>query len=75
MSAPPATPAPSLHPRHHHVGDLLIAAAETIHTRDPDACRAHAERYFSHLVMAEEYVRMYRALLDTGKLPPGRPTP
>jgi len=55
--------------------DEMIAAAETIHTRDPDACRAHAERYFSHLVMAEEYVRMYRAVLDTGKLPPGRPTP
>jgi len=24
--------------------------------------------------MAQEYVRMYRCLLDTGKLPPGRPT-
>ena len=55
--------------------DELIAAAATIHTRDPAACRAHAERYFSHLVMAEEYLRMYRSLLDTGALPPGRATP
>jgi glycosyltransferase involved in cell wall biosynthesis len=52
-----------------------LAAAERIHTRSPEACRAHAERHFTHLVMAEEHVRMYRCLLDTGRLPPGRPTP
>jgi len=51
----------------------MIAAAQTIHTRRPEACRALAERRFTHVVMAEEYVRMYRGLLDTGKLPPGRP--
>jgi len=55
--------------------DEMIAAAETIHTRSPEACRAHAERYFSHVAMAEEYLRMYRHLLDTGALPPGRVTP
>ncbi len=55
--------------------DELIAAVHTIHTRDPAACRAYAEQYFSHLVMAEEYLRMYRSLLDTGSLPPGRVTP
>src|SRR5205823_11810357 len=27
----------------------MVAAAETIHTRNPEACRAHAERHFSHL--------------------------
>ncbi len=48
--------------------DEMIAAAETIHTRDPAACRAHAERHFTHLLMALEYVRLYRCLLDTGKL-------
>jgi glycosyltransferase involved in cell wall biosynthesis len=53
----------------------LVAAAATIHTRDPHACRAHAERYFSHVVMAQEYLRMYAGLLETGTLPPGRPTP
>jgi len=55
--------------------DEMIGAAETIHTRDPEACRAHAERNFSHLVMAQEYVRMYHTLLETGTLPPGRPAP
>ena len=54
--------------------DELVAAAATIQTRDPAMCRAHAERYFTHVVMAEAYVRMYRALLDTGTLPPGRTT-
>ncbi len=54
--------------------DEMIAAAETIHTRSPALCRARAERYFSHLVMAEEYARLYRSLLDTGALPAGRGT-
>lgn len=51
--------------------DEMIAAAETIQTRSPAACRARAERHFTHLVMAEEYLRMYQHLLDTGTLPPG----
>jgi glycosyltransferase involved in cell wall biosynthesis len=51
--------------------DEMIAAAETIHTRDPGACRAHAERHFTHLVMAREYVRLYQCLLASGTLPPG----
>ena len=53
----------------------MLTAAKTIGTRAPDACRAHAERYFSHRVMAEEYLRVYQAVIATGKLPPGRPTP
>jgi glycosyltransferase involved in cell wall biosynthesis len=59
----------------HDTIDELVAAAQTIHTRDSAACRRHAERYFSHVVMAEEYLRMYRCLLETGALPPGRVTP
>lgn len=55
--------------------DEMIAAAAAIHTRRPEACRAHAERYFTHLTMAGEYERMYRHVLETGSLPPGRPTP
>jgi len=55
--------------------EQMVAAAETIHTRDPAACRAHAERHFTHVVMAQEYLRMYRCLLETGRLPPGRATP
>ncbi|HYT72605.1 MAG TPA: hypothetical protein VEK78_14565 [Gemmatimonadales bacterium] len=37
--------------------------------------RARAERFFTHVVMAEEYLRMYRHLLETGTLPPGRVAP
>ena len=55
--------------------DEMIAAAQSIHTRSPGACRALAERCFTHVVMAEEYLRMYHHVLDTGVLPPGRPTP
>jgi len=47
----------------------LIALAETIGTRAPDACRAHAERHFTHLRMAEGYVAVYDQLLRTGELP------
>jgi len=53
----------------------MLVAAETIGTRSPDACRAHAERYFTHRAMSEEYVRVYRAVIETGNLPVGRPTP
>jgi glycosyltransferase involved in cell wall biosynthesis len=55
--------------------DEMIAAAATIQTREPAACRAHAERYFTHLLMAEEYVRMYRQIVERGAPPPGRATP
>jgi len=55
--------------------DELIEASRAIQTRSPDACRAHATRYFTHVVMAEEYVRVYRHLITSGVLPPGRPTP
>jgi hypothetical protein len=49
--------------------DELIAAAETIGTRDPAACRAHAERHFTHLVMAQAYERVYRHVIATGAVP------
>ena len=55
--------------------EAMIREAETIGDRDPAACRAHAERYFSHLAMAQEYVRMYEAVRATGRLPEGRATP
>jgi hypothetical protein len=53
----------------------MIEAANTIGSRSPEACRAHAERYFTHLVMAGEYVRFYRHLIATGTLPAGQSTP
>ncbi len=54
--------------------DDMIAAAESIHNRSPAACRAHAERHFTHLVMAERYTRAYQHVLETGALPPGNST-
>jgi hypothetical protein len=53
----------------------LIAAAEQIHTRDPECCRARAERWFSHIAMAGAYVRMYETVISTGRLPPADATP
>ncbi len=50
----------------------LIELAETIDRCAPDACRARAERYFTHLGMAGEYVRVYEHLITAGTLPAGR---
>jgi glycosyltransferase involved in cell wall biosynthesis len=44
----------------------MITAADTISTRSPEACRAHAERHFTHLVMADAYVRIYQRVLERG---------
>jgi glycosyltransferase involved in cell wall biosynthesis len=52
----------------------LVELRSTIGQCHPEDCRARAERWFSHLAMAEEYVRMYRHYLSTGSLPPGRLT-
>jgi len=52
----------------------MIAAAQSIHNRSPAACRAHAERHFTHLVMAERYTRAYQHVLETGALPAGNST-
>jgi glycosyltransferase involved in cell wall biosynthesis len=49
----------------------LIALRSTIDRRDPYACRGRAERWFSHMRMAEEYVRMYQHYLASGRLPDG----
>ena len=54
--------------------DELVDIANRIHEIDPAACRARAEKYFSHRVMAEEYVRFYSHFLATGELPAGRKT-
>ena len=55
--------------------DELIEASRTIDTRAPHACRAHAERWFTHVTQAEGYVTVYEHLLKTGELPAGRATP
>jgi len=55
--------------------DDMVDASRTIAARKPEACRAHAEKYFTQRVMAEGYVRVYRHLAETGSLPPGTATP
>jgi glycosyltransferase involved in cell wall biosynthesis len=52
--------------------DELVALRSSIEHRDPYACRRRAERWFSHTVMAEEYLRMYRHYLAANTLPEGR---
>lgn len=47
----------------------LVEASQQIHTRDPECCRARAERLFSHTAMARRYVHVYESLLTSGNLP------
>jgi glycosyltransferase involved in cell wall biosynthesis len=57
------------------LGDTLeemVEIANGIGAIDPAACRARAERFFSHRVMGEEYLRFYQHFLTHGALPPGR---
>ena len=39
--------------------DELVEGSRSIETRSATACRAYAERSFSHITMAEQYVRLY----------------
>jgi hypothetical protein len=63
------------------VGLLGDTLEELVHLRQqiaacqPEACRARAQRWFTHVAMAEEYERMYRHYLTSGELPAGRPLP
>ena len=52
--------------------DELVALRPGLDRIDAAACRARVERHFTHRVMAAEYVRMFRAYVATGALPPGR---
>lgn len=66
-----------LSPEVAEFGDTLEELVERLPElarKDPVACRARAERYFSHTVMAEEYVRFYRHFLSQGALPEGKRT-
>lgn len=47
----------------------LVEASQQIHTRDPECCRARAERLFSHTAMARRYLLVYESLLTSGTLP------
>jgi glycosyltransferase involved in cell wall biosynthesis len=52
--------------------DELAALRARLGQVEPEACRARVERYFSHRVMAEGYLRMFRGFLASGELPAGR---
>lgn len=52
--------------------DGLLALRGRLAEFDAFACRQRAERYFTHLRMARDYVRMYEHLLQHGGLPAGR---
>ena len=60
------------------VGALGDSVEELIELRprldriEADACRAHVERHFTHHVMAEGYLRMFRHFITEGVLPAGR---
>jgi glycosyltransferase involved in cell wall biosynthesis len=47
----------------------LAELARGIERIDPAACRARAERHFSHRAMAEGYLGMFREYLRTGEMP------
>ena len=49
----------------------LASLVSTVEGISPEACRARAERLFSHRAMAEEYLRVFREFLETGELPEG----
>jgi glycosyltransferase involved in cell wall biosynthesis len=61
----------------HEVGalgdslDELVQLRASIDNRDPGSCRARAERWFSHIIMAQNYVRMYQHYVETKNLPAG----
>ena len=51
----------------------LLALRSRVEQFDPHTCRRRAERCFTHLRMARDYLRMYVHLLEHGGLPAGRP--
>jgi len=52
--------------------DELVELRDRVATLDPAACRDRVTRHFSHVAMAEEHVRMYQAVIATGRLTAGR---
>jgi glycosyltransferase involved in cell wall biosynthesis len=50
----------------------LVELRPLVSRCEPEVCRARAQRWFTHVVMAEEYERMYRDYLSSGELPAGK---
>jgi glycosyltransferase involved in cell wall biosynthesis len=51
--------------------DELVALRGGLDVIEPEACRARVDRHFTHHIMAEGYLRMFRGYLATGVLPEG----
>jgi len=51
--------------------DELVSLRARLDAIGPEVCRARVERHFTHHVMAEGYLRMFRGYLATGVLPEG----
>ena len=52
--------------------DELVALRGRLADWEPKACQTRAARYFSHIRMARDYLRMYEGMLADGRLPEGR---
>ena len=55
--------------------DELVDLRPALDRLDPEVCRRWVERWFTHRVMADEYLRIIRHYLSTGRMPPGRLIP
>jgi glycosyltransferase involved in cell wall biosynthesis len=53
----------------------LASLAGAVERISPAACRARAERLFSHRSMADGYLRVFGEFLETGELPEGQAAP
>jgi glycosyltransferase involved in cell wall biosynthesis len=51
----------------------LVSLRPALDRIDPDACRDRIERFFTHRVMTEGLLRMFRGYLASGTLPGGVP--
>lgn len=67
-----------LSPEVAELGDTveeLVARLPLMASKDPAACRARAERWFTHRAMAAGYLRCYQQWLTSGTLPAGEQIP
>jgi glycosyltransferase involved in cell wall biosynthesis len=52
--------------------DDLVAARPGLARIDPEACRSRVLGSFTHLTMAEGYVRLYREVMENGRIADGQ---
>ena len=57
-----------------HTLEELVHLRQSVADCEPESCRARAERWFTHIRMAEEYTRLYHHYLSSRELLPGTRT-